>query len=161
MHQCLLQTKRLTQLLAVLIFAFMTRQGFHTLFAVFSDFVVYVLTTLIFPTNRRQCASFSIKVAILFLQFKRAITAPNKSIDSQHHKRHRRKTLIAFPSLSHFTSTTTQANLILKNFTLLQNDLETGTIFFPLSVISFKHDKNIGNFLVRSSLQLMTNLELL
>ena len=111
MHQCLLQTKRLTQLLAVLIFASITRQGFHTLFAVFSDFVVYVLTTLIFPTNRRQCASFSIKVAILFLQFKRAITAPNKSIDSQHHKRHRRKTLIAFPSLSHFTSTTTQANL--------------------------------------------------
>ena len=33
----------------------------------FSDFVVYVVTTLIFPKNQRQCASFSINVAILFL----------------------------------------------------------------------------------------------
>ena len=33
----------------------------------FSDFVVYVVTTLIFPKNQRQCASFSINVAILFM----------------------------------------------------------------------------------------------
>ena len=44
-------------------------------------------------------------------------------------------------------------SIILKNFTLPQNDSETGTIFSPLSVISFKCDKNIGNFLVRSSSQ--------
>ena len=42
------------------------------LFHSFSDFVVYVVTTLIFPKNQRQCASFSINVAILFLSFKRA-----------------------------------------------------------------------------------------
>ena len=81
------------------------------LFHSFSDFVVYVVTTLIFPKNQRQCASFSINVAILFLSFKRATTVPNKSIDSQHYKRLRRKTLTAFHLLLHFTLTTTQLNL--------------------------------------------------
>ena len=83
------------------------------LFHSFSDFVVYVVTTLIFPKNQRQCASFSINVAILFLSFKRATTVPNKLIDSQHYKRLRRKTLTAFHSLSHFTLTTTRLNLLL------------------------------------------------
>ena len=56
--------------------------------------------------------SFSINVAILFLSFKRAIILPKKLIDSQHHKRLRRKTLrTAFHSLSHFTLTTTRLNL--------------------------------------------------
>ena len=82
------------------------------LFHSFSDFVVYAVTTLIFPKNQRQCASFSINVAILFLSFKRAIIVLNKLIDSQHHKQLRRKNLIAFHSLSHFTLTTTQLNLL-------------------------------------------------
>ena len=43
-------------------------------------------------------------------------------------------------------------SIILKNFTLLQNDSETGTILQP-PLISFKRDKNIGNFLVSSSFQ--------
>ena len=80
-------------------------------FSQFSDFIVYVVTTLIFQKNQRQCASFSINVAILFLSFKRATTVPNKSIDSQHYKRLRRKTLTAFHLLLHFTLTTTQLNL--------------------------------------------------
>ena len=42
-------------------------------------------------------------------------------------------------------------SIILKNFKLLQNDSETGTIFSQPPLISFKRDKNIGNFLVRSS----------
>ena len=54
------------------------------LFHSFSEFVVYVLTTLIFRKNQRQCASFSIIVAILLLSFKRVTTVPNKLIDSQH-----------------------------------------------------------------------------
>ena len=66
------------------------------LFHSFSDFVVYVVTTLIFRKNRRQSASFSINVAILSLSFKRATTAPNKLIDSQHYKRLRRITLTKF-----------------------------------------------------------------
>jgi len=44
-------------------------------------------------------------------------------------------------------------SIILKNFKLLQNDLETGTIFSQPPLISFKRDKNIGNFLVSSSFQ--------
>ena len=44
-------------------------------------------------------------------------------------------------------------SIILKNFKLLQNDPETGTIFSQPPLISFKRDKNIGNFLVRSSFQ--------
>ena len=44
-------------------------------------------------------------------------------------------------------------NIILKKFKLLQNDNETGRIFSQPSLISFKRDKNIGNFLVRSVLK--------
>ena len=44
-------------------------------------------------------------------------------------------------------------SIILKNFKLLQNDSETGTIFSQTPLISFKRDKNIGNVLVRSSFQ--------
>ena len=36
---------------------------------------------------------------------------------------------------------------------LLRNDSETGTIFLQPSLISFKCDKNIGNFLIRSLFQ--------
>ena len=42
-------------------------------------------------------------------------------------------------------------SIILKNFKLLQNDSETGTIFSQPPLILFKRDKNRGNFLVRSS----------
>ena len=66
-----------------------------------------------FPKNQRKCASFSINVAIMFLSLRRATTAPNKLIDSQHHKRLRRKILTAFYLLSHFTLTTTQLSLSL------------------------------------------------
>ena len=44
-------------------------------------------------------------------------------------------------------------NIILKNFKLLQNDNETGRIFSQPPLVSFKRDKNIGNFLVRSVLK--------
>ena len=43
---------------------------------------------------------------------------------------------------------------ILKNFKLLQNDPDTGRIFSQPPLISFKRDKNIGNFLVRSAFQM-------
>ena len=44
-------------------------------------------------------------------------------------------------------------SIILKNSKRLQNDSETSTIFSQPSLILFKHDKNIANFLVRSSFQ--------
>ena len=43
-------------------------------------------------------------------------------------------------------------SIILNIFKLLQNDPETGRIFSQHSLISFKRDKNVGNFLVRSKL---------
>ena len=70
----------------------------------FSDLVAYLVTTLIFPENQRQNASFLINLAILFLAFKRATIAPNKLIDSQHYKRLRRRIPIAIHSLSSYTS---------------------------------------------------------
>ena len=44
-------------------------------------------------------------------------------------------------------------SITLKNFKLLQNDPKTGTIFSQPPLISFKRDKNISNFLVRSLFQ--------
>jgi len=44
-------------------------------------------------------------------------------------------------------------SVILKNFKLLQNDPDTGRIFSQPPLISFKRDKNIGNFLVRGVFQ--------
>ena len=41
-------------------------------------------------------------------------------------------------------------SVILKNFKLLHNDPDTGRIFSQPPLISFKRDKNIGNFLVSS-----------
>ena len=44
-------------------------------------------------------------------------------------------------------------SIILRNFKLLQNDPDTVSIFSQPPLISFKRDKNIGNFLVRSAFQ--------
>ena len=41
--------------------------------------------------------------------------------------------------------------IILNNFKILLNDPETGAIFSQPPLISFKRDKNVGNFLVRSA----------
>ena len=71
---------------------------------------LYVVTTLILPENQRQSTSFSMNAANLFL----STTAPNKLIDSKHHKRLRRKILIAF--LSHFTLRTTQLSVLNLSF---------------------------------------------
>ena len=92
-------------------------------------------------------------MAILFLLFKRATTVPNKLIDNQHYKRLRRKTLVAFHSLSHFILTTTQLNLSFLKTLHDSKTIQRRTIFSQPSLILFKHDKNIANFLVRSSFQ--------
>ena len=44
-------------------------------------------------------------------------------------------------------------NLAIKNVTILRNDLETKHIFSLQPLISFKRDKNLGNFLLRSALK--------
>ena len=43
--------------------------------------------------------------------------------------------------------------VILNNFKILQKDPETGAIFSQPPLISFKRDKTVGNFLVRSALK--------
>ena len=101
------------------------------LFHSFSDFVVHAVTTLIFPKNQRQYASFSINVAILFLSFKRATTMPNKSIDRQSALQTAEKEnteRIPF-TLTFHPHNHAVKSIILENFKLLQNDSETGTIF--------------------------------
>ena len=45
-------------------------------------------------------------------------------------------------------------SIIPNKFKLLQNDPDTGRIFSQPSIISFKRDKNIGNFLVRIAFQM-------
>ena len=42
-------------------------------------------------------------------------------------------------------------NVIVKNFKILRNDPETKHVLTLTPLISFKRDKNIGNFLVRSA----------
>ena len=45
-------------------------------------------------------------------------------------------------------------NVILKNFKILRNDPETKHMFSLPPLISFKRDKNLGSFLVRSAFKL-------
>ena len=57
---------------------------------------------------------------------------------------------IPFPVTFHLHNNPVKA-IILNNFKILQNDPETGAIFSRPPLISFKRDKNVGNFLVRST----------
>ena len=65
--------------------------------------------------------------------------------------RHKKNIPTAFRPHSIHSHDHSVKSIILKNFKLLQNDPETGTIFSHPPLISFKRDKNVGNFLVRSS----------
>ena len=76
-----------------------------------------------------------------------------KLIDSQYHERLRRKTRRIPFTLSFHPHNRAVKSIILKNFRLLQNDSETGTMFSQPPLTSFKRDKNRYNFLVRSSFQ--------
>ena len=130
------------------------------LFRSYSDFVVYEVTTLIFPKNQRQCASFSLNVVILFLSFKSATTAPNKLIDSQHYKRYRRKIPIALHSLLHFTLTTTQLNLsLLKTLNYFKTIQRQVLSFRDLHQFHSKATKTLAIFWSEVHYKLMTNLK--
>ena len=80
---------------------------------------------------------------------------------SQHYKRRRRR-IIRIPfTLTFYPHNQAVKSIILKNFKLLQNDPDTGRIFSQPPLISFKRDKNMGNFLVRSVFQTSNQTELL
>jgi len=91
--------------------------------------------------------------SILLLFFRRAINTHNKLIDSQHYKRHRENNQRIPFTLTFHPHNHAVKSIILKNFKLLQNDPNTGRISSQPPLISFKRDKNIGNFLVRSVFQ--------
>ena len=105
-----------------------------------------------FSTNQSQCASFLKSVVTLLPSFKRVTTARNLLIDS-HYKHHITTNITKRTFRPHSIHNHSVKSIILKNYKLLQNDPETGTIFSQPPLISFKRDKNIGNFLVRSSFQ--------
>ena len=93
-------------------------------------------------------------VAILSLWSKRAIIAPNNLIDNQHYKRHKKIRMTEFhsPSLSILIITQSKVSfLIILNYSKMIPRLVESFSQPPL--ISFKHDKNVGNFLVRSALK--------
>ena len=71
---------------------------------------------------------------------------PASIVQAGHHRAQRIPFTLTFHPHNHSVK-----SIILKNFKLLQNDPETATIFSQPPLISFKRDKNIGNFLVRSS----------
>ena len=80
--------------------------------------------------------------------------ASNKFIDSQPYKHNRRKIPIAFHSLSNFTLTTTQLNAsFLKTLDYFKMIQRLVLSFCNLHGFLFKRDKNVGNFLLRSSWQ--------
>ena len=54
-------------------------------------------------------------------------------------------------TLTYYLQNLAIKNVILKNFEILRNDPETKHIFSLPPLISFKRDKNLGNFLVRSA----------
>ena len=112
----------------------------------FLDSDVYAVMNPIFLKNLKKCASFSKNVAILLLSFKQPITAQSALQTSQKEKNDR----IPFTLTFHPRNNPVKA-VILNNFKILQNDPETGAIFSQPPLISFKRDKNVGNFLVRSA----------
>ena len=119
----------------------MSRTPFLILY--FLDFDVYIVMTPIFPANQRRCASSSKNVAILSLWSKRAALQT-----SQKDNNDRTPFTLTFHPQNNAVK-----SIILDNFKLLQDDPENGTIFSQPPLISFKRDKNVGNFLVRSALK--------
>ena len=93
-------------------------------------------------------------MAILPLWSKRAIIAPNNFIDSQHYKRHKKIRMRECHSTSLSIPIITQSKvsyLIILNYSKMIPRLVES--FRNLHFISFKRDKNVGNFLVRSALK--------
>ena len=114
------------------------------LFHSFSDFVVYVVTTLTSPNNQRQCASFSVNVAILFLSSKRA-----QQIDRQLALQTSEKEItdrIPF-TLTFHPHNHAAKSIIFKTLNYSKRSRDCYYLFAnPL--ISFKRGKNIGNLLM-------------
>ena len=117
----------------------------------FLDFVVFVVTTLIFWVKSEEMCNFFDKpgypASVVQAGHHRAQQIDRQSAlqTSQREKNDRIPFTLAFHPHNYALK-----SIILKNFKLLQNDLYTVRIFSQPPLISFKRDKNVGNFLVRS-----------
>ena len=120
---------------------------FHSLN--FLDWGAFVVTTPILTTNVRKCTSFSKNPdsAVTTGKHRAQEIDRNTALQSPQNEETNR---IPF-TLTYHPQNLAVKNVILKNFKILRNDPETKHIFSLPPLISFKRDKNIGNFLVRSA----------
>ena len=119
------------------------------LFSNFLDWGAFVVTTPILTTNVRKCTSFSKNPdsAVTTGKHRAQEIDRNTALQSPQNEETNR---IPF-TLTYHPQNLAVKNVILKNFKILRNDPETKHIFSLPPLISFKRDKNIGNFLVRSA----------
>ena len=113
------------------------------------------MTSPTLTESARKCASFSKNLATLTPLSPQANIVPKKYRSRNRtskvtERRNQRN------SIHHHLPSTKPCchavkNVILKKFKVLRNDPETKHIFPLPPLILFKRDKNIGNFLVRSS----------
>ena len=113
---------------------------------------------LIFPKNKRQCASFSINMAFLFLSFMRATTAPNEFDRQSALQTPQKENTDRIPfNLTFHPHNHAVKSPILKNFKLFQNDSET--IFSQPPLLSLKRDKSILHLLSSNVFYLFLSLK--
>ena len=118
------------------------------------DCDVFVATTLTSLRNQRKCVSSS-KHAVIPIQLSTTAKHRAQSVHPQsaplssHNKLEGRIPL----TLTFHPHNISVKNIILKNFKLLQHDPTTAEIFAQPLLISYKRDKNLSNFLVKSTLK--------
>ena len=130
--------------------------SFHPALKYLSDFDVYVVMSLTSPKSDKSEEMLQFfknrgyPDSIVKTAQKRAQTTNQQSAPQTSQKEENQR--IPFPLTFHPLNLPVK-NIILKNFKLLQNDNETSRIFSLPPLISFKRNKNISDFLVRSTLK--------
>ena len=118
------------------------------------DCDVFVATTLTSLRKQRKCASSS-RQAVIPIQLSTTANTVYSHVNPQsapllsHNKIGGRIPL----TLTFHPHNISVKNIILKNFKLLQHDPTTAEIFTQPLLISYKRDKNLSNFLVKSTLK--------
>ena len=120
----------------------------------FLDSDVCAVMTLIFLTNLKKCASFFEKrgypASVIQTAHHRSQQTDRQSALQTSHKEKLWQSRIPFTLTFHPHNNPVKV-IVLNNIKILQNDPETGTIFSQPPLISYKRDKNVGNFLVKST----------
>ena len=95
----------------------------------------------------------SVYIGNVFYSAERAPKSLTALNTSQHCKGHKKIRMTEFHSPSLSILIITQSKVSVLKILNYSNDPETGRIFSQPSLISFKHDKNVSNFLVGSALK--------